>query len=83
VAAGATSSDLVTGRLSGLPVGPGGGDESCLGNDIPGNTATDASIPSPGTGVWYLVRGSSFCGVGPYGLQGAPPGTPRVTTTCP
>ena len=85
VATGATSSDLVRGDIVLLPVGPGGIDETCLGNDIAGSVATDGTTPAPGKGFWYLVRGSSFCGVGPYGFQTlhATPTVARVTTTCP
>ncbi len=85
VAAGATASDVVRGSLSGLPVGPGGGDEVCLADGTPDTLLTDATDLSPGDGFWYLVRGASACGVGPYGYEGqqGAPGAPRGTTTCP
>jgi hypothetical protein len=62
-APGSTSSDVLRGALSGLPVGPGGGDETCLG---PNGTspATDLDVPSIGTGFWYLIRGTNACGQG-------------------
>ena len=77
-------SDWVRGVVSALPVGPGAGDESCFG-DQPGLTFTDATLPSPGAGFWYLVRGENACGNGTYGTQGVngSPGVTRVTSTCP
>ena len=81
---GSALSDVVRGQLSGLPVGPGAGDEVCLEDNLGGAFATDPENPAAGSGFWYLVRGSSFCGDGPYGFQGLQglPSTPRVTTTC-
>jgi hypothetical protein len=82
---GATSSDVLRGHVSGLPVGPGGGDESCLGDGISGTSFMDAVDPPLGDGFWYLVRGKNFCGEGSWGneiLSGQPP-IPRITTSCP
>ncbi|HEX5043614.1 MAG TPA: hypothetical protein VFV75_11950 [Candidatus Polarisedimenticolaceae bacterium] len=77
----ATEYDLVRGGLSGLPVGPGGGDEVCLGQ-LPGTSGTDAAVPALGTGYWYLVRGQNACtSPGSYGNNGQ--GMQRVTSTCP
>jgi hypothetical protein len=83
-AASATRYDVVRGRLSGLPVGPGGGDEVCFGN-LAGTTLNDATVPGAGIGFWYLSRGENNCGNGTYGRQGlnGAPGAPRTTTTCP
>ena len=84
-AAGATSSDVLRGRVSALPVGPGGGDESCLADETTGRSMIDAAVPPVGDGYWYLVRGRSFCGVGPWGFEiqtGQPP-SPEITSTCP
>ena len=77
-------SDAVRGSMSALPVGPGGGDEFCFDN-LAGGTLIDATVPSPGTGFWYLSRGENACGNGTYGRQGVrgTPGAPRATTTCP
>jgi len=77
----ATTYDLVRGTLSGLPVGPGGGDEVCFGN-LAGTSTTDAANPSVGTGFWYVVRGENACNPpGSYGNNGQ--GMQRVTSTCP
>jgi hypothetical protein len=86
---GATSSAVLRGVVSGLPVGPGNGngDETCLATVIPAATLTldDVSLPGTGSGYWYLVRADNACGKGPYGFQayGGVPTLPRVTTTCP
>ena len=83
-AAFATQYDVVRGNVSGLPVGPGLGDEVCLGSS-PGTTVTDATVPGPGGAFWYLSRGKNTCGTGTYGNQGfhGAPAALRVTTTCP
>jgi hypothetical protein len=83
-ALGSTGSAVLRGLVSGLPVGPGGGDEVCLENGISGTSTTDAADPDPGEPFWYLIQGTSPCGRGPYGDQvqaGVP--SPRVSTTCP
>jgi len=80
-AAGATVYDVVRGALGSFPVGPGGGDEVCFDN-LASPTLSDASVPAPGTGFWYLSRGENTCGGnGTYGNRSN--GSPRVTTTCP
>jgi hypothetical protein len=77
----ATRYDAVRGEIAALPVGPGGGDESCF-DDLPGPSVGDATVPAAGTGFWYLSRGASDCGGnGTYGQRSD--GTLRVTTTCP
>jgi len=84
LAAGSTSSSVLRGQLSGLPVGPVGDDELCLDSGTIGNSATDPETPNPGDGFWYLVHAANPCGNGPYGSQvenGVP--TPRVSATCP
>jgi hypothetical protein len=86
LAACATSSTVLRGLVSGLPVGPGGGDESCLASGLPSTTLTltDGENPSPGDSFWYLVRGDSSGGHGPLGFQAVNglPTVPRETTTC-
>jgi subtilisin-like proprotein convertase family protein len=73
--------DVVRGELSSLPVGPGGGDEACF-DDLVAAVIVDATVPSPGTGFWYLSRGVNTCGGnGTYGTWSD--GTPRISTTCP
>jgi hypothetical protein len=83
-AASATSYDVVRGVISSLPVGPGGGDENCVGPNITGTSISDPANPSPGQGFFYLIRGKAACGAGPYGSQGVhgSPSIPRTTTTC-
>ena len=83
-AAGSTGSDVLRGYVSGLPVGPGGGDEVCLENGIAGTSTTDAADPGPDEAFWYLIHGTNSCGDGPYGeqVEGGVP-SPRVSATCP
>jgi hypothetical protein len=79
--ADATRYDVLRGSLGAFPVGPGGGDELCF-NDLPGPSVTDATVPAPGTGFWYLSRGENTCvGNGTYGTQSN--ATPRISSTCP
>jgi hypothetical protein len=76
----ATGYEVVRGGIDAFPVGPGGGDETCFPDlDVP--SLTDATLPAPQTGFWYLSRGRNACGIGSYGLRHD--GQPRVTTTCP
>ena len=79
-AVGATQYDVVRGSTAAFPVGPGGGDETCFDN-LAGPTLTDATVPTAGTGFWYLSRGENACGIGTFGTRHD--GTPRTTTTCP
>ena len=76
----ATRYDVVRGAVLALPVGPGEGDEVCFGN-LAGTTLTDATVPEPGTGFFYLSRGENACAIGAFGSSSD--GSPRVTTTCP
>ncbi len=78
-AASATQYDVVRGDLAAFPVGPGSGDETCFDN-LPGPSLSDATIPSAGTGFWYLSRGENSCGIGTWGSATS---GPRSTTTCP
>jgi hypothetical protein len=84
-AARATTSDVLRGHVSGLPVGPGGADEQCLADNIADNTLTDSDLPMVGDSFWYLVRGANVCGKGPYGFESTHgvPVAPRVSATCP
>ncbi len=79
----ATSSDILRGLVSGLPVGPGGGDETCLASAVasPTSTFNDATNPAAGACFWYVVRGSNACGRGPWGAQSN--GIPETSATCP
>ena len=82
----ATTSDVLRGVISALSVGPGAGDETCLGNNLGVATFTDQGVPPTNSGYWYLVRGANACaGNGSYGFTGVrgAKGAPRTTTTCP
>lgn len=81
-APGATSYDVVLGSITSLPVGPGGGDELCVADNVAANSVSDDTVPPAGNGLWYVVRGNNSCGSGSYGYP-SPGFTPRVTTTCP
>jgi len=72
-----TVHDLARGGLDAFPVGV----STCLAAGISGASATDAALPAPGAGYWYLVRGRNSLGNGTYGQQSN--GAPRVTTACP
>jgi hypothetical protein len=75
-APGSTSSAVLRGLVSQLPVGPGGGDEVCLDDAVTGASLMDAQDPALDAAYWYLVQGRNACGSGPYGPQ-------RASTTCP
>jgi N-acetylneuraminic acid mutarotase len=82
---GATTYDLLRGRLQDLPVGSNPSAERCLADHVEGTSAIDRAVPADGEGYWYLVRGGSACFSGSYGspqLQGLPT-MPRRSTTCP
>jgi hypothetical protein len=72
--------DILRGSLFALPVGPGGGDESCFDNQLTASL-TDSTTPVAGDGFFYVIRAANACGQGNYGTQHD--GTPRVTTSCP
>jgi hypothetical protein len=72
--------DVVRGALASLPVGPGGGDETCF-DDVLTAVLVDSTTPAPGTGFWYVARGENACGIGTFGYRSN--GAERVTTTCP
>ena len=72
--------DALRGELATLPVGPGAGDEVCF-DELLTAVLVDGTPPAPGTGFWYVIRGSNVCGIGGYGSQSDL--TPRTSTTCP
>jgi hypothetical protein len=83
-AAGSTTSDVLRGLVSALPVGPGGDDEVCLMDGTANTAATDPDTPDPDATFWYLVQGVNDCGKGPFGYQDDQGLlTPRTSTTCP
>jgi hypothetical protein len=80
-----SSSSVLRGLVAQLPVGPGGVDEICLASNIAETSTTDAEDPPADQAFWYLVRGGSVCGVGPYGHEaaGGVATGPRESATCP
>jgi hypothetical protein len=77
----ATEYDAIRGELSGLPVGPGLGDEICA-PDLATPSLTAGGDPASGQGFWYLSRASNnTCSLS--GSWGNATSGPRVTTTCP
>ncbi|MFN7965043.1 MAG: hypothetical protein U0V87_05075 [Acidobacteriota bacterium] len=77
-----TTFDVLRGRVAALPVGPGGGDESCIAQNIAATQTTDSTTPALGTSNWYLVRERvAGCGTGTWGKNAA--GAERTTTSCP
>jgi len=83
--AGATYSNVLRGLTGTLPVGPGGGDEVCIGTDLADTSLIDRADPPDGLAFWYLVRGGNGCGKGTYGYErrGGVPSTQRSSSTCP
>ena len=79
-AQGASAYDVIRGALGAFPVGPGGGDEVCF-DDLATPLLSDAALPAPNGGFWYLSRAENSCGLGSFGQQSD--GTQRITTTCP
>jgi hypothetical protein len=73
-----TSNDVLRGNLSDLPNEQLG---ICVTSGTLDATATDATTPSPGAGLWYLVRARNALGVGTYGY--ATGGTERISSSCP
>ncbi|MGH9867976.1 MAG: FG-GAP repeat domain-containing protein [Candidatus Polarisedimenticolia bacterium] len=71
--------DVMRGMLSQLPPGSGAA-EACLANDAPARFLTDATVPAPGTGFYYLIRASNACGTGTFGAGSS--GVPRNTGAC-
>src|SRR6185436_1914548 len=70
IAAGATTSAVLRGHVSELPVGSAAADERCLVSNSGADTFTDHELPVSGDAFWYLVRGENDLGDGPYGFEG-------------
>ncbi len=79
-AGAATVHDVARGALGQWPVGAGAA-ENCLASGIQAASATDATVPDPMAGFWYLLRGRNPCGTGTWGQ--ATGGTERTTGACP
>jgi parallel beta-helix repeat protein len=78
-----TSSDVARGIVRAFPLGTGEGD-LCLGEGLTASSTSDGDRPLTGDVFWYLIRGRSSCGTGPYGFE-ILSGTsiPRAITSCP
>ncbi len=74
-----TTHDLLRGLVTQLPVGGSG--ESCVASNVAGATADDPARPAVGDAVWYLARGATVCGEGPWGQTSA--GSARTSSVCP
>jgi hypothetical protein len=76
-----THYDVARGRLNELPVGAGAS-ETCLASGLPAPPTSDGTLPSPGGGLWYLIRGRNTCGAGTWGTASSgPPEVPSIA--CP
>ncbi len=71
---------VIRGSLAELPAGSGLSD-TCLGSAVFDTALSDPSTPTPGEGLWYLVRGRNACGTGSYGTTSG--GAPRTPSACP
>jgi hypothetical protein len=82
---GATRYDVLRGTVGVWPVGSDPASETCLADDVAGESASDADAVPENVGYWYLVRAENACGNGSYGSQGSNgvPTVPRVSATCP
>jgi hypothetical protein len=68
-APGATGSDVVRGMVSALPASPTDAGETLLVRNTGSANYQDSTVPAPGAAFWYLVRGRTSCGGGPWGFQ--------------
>jgi hypothetical protein len=68
-APGATGSDVVRGLVSALPMSPTDAGETLLVRNTISTSVQDATVPQPGAAFWYLVRGRTSCGGGPWGFE--------------
>ena len=82
--AGATTYDMLRGRVLNWPVGSNPATETCF-DDVAVTTTNDATVPPVGDGYWYLVRAENACGIGGFGSQAVHglPTVPRLSGTCP
>jgi agmatine/peptidylarginine deiminase len=72
--------DVLRGDLGDFPVGTGGG-ESCPASGWAETFLAGLETPAPGTGHYYLVRGTNSCAVGSYGTASG--GQERTSAACP
>ena len=72
--------DVARGSLGQWPAGNGAA-EQCVQQHYGSNLLTIADAPEVDGGFWYLVRGTTACGVGSYGAASG--GAPRSVSSCP
>jgi hypothetical protein len=75
-----TTYDMLRGSTTSFLVGSGPS-EICLASTLPSPTTSDAALPDPDGGFWYLVRGHNACGAGSYGV--ASDLSERISFSCP
>lgn len=74
------SYDLLRGDLADVATYAGAPNDRCVADDNVSITQIDGTVPPPGSGFFYLVRGNNSCGAGRYqtGIAGAD----RTSPTC-
>ncbi|HEV8375138.1 MAG TPA: hypothetical protein VGR38_02760, partial [Candidatus Polarisedimenticolia bacterium] len=72
--------DVAIGDLASLS-GSGTAGSSTLDCGLSATTASDPSIPAPGTGAYYLVRGRNTCASGSWGENSQ--SAERFSLACP
>ncbi|MEM7245178.1 MAG: DUF4215 domain-containing protein [Acidobacteriota bacterium] len=77
-ASGSDTFNLHRGVLASLRVGSYG---TCAQPDLMTNETTDAELPDPGTGWFYLIGGANAGGTGPFGQSSL--GVERMPRACP
>ena len=75
----ATLSDVLRGTRTGFPVGSGA--ETCLATGTAAAQFDDATSPTIGQLLWYLVRAMNSCGTSGYGKTST--GAERTSGVCP
>ena len=75
-----TAYQVARGLIGQFPAGSGAA-EICVAPSVLASFTTDATIPAPGVGFWYLVRSRNDCAAGSYGVASG--GTPRTVSVCP
>jgi len=73
--------DAVAGGLGALRAAGTIGGASCLGSASTATSRVDATVPAPGSGLYYVIQGRNDCGAGGFGT--ASNGTPRAHAICP
>jgi hypothetical protein len=77
VSGAGTVYDVVRGDLADMSATQGLGSATCLASSLVSNALTDATMPSPGSGFFYLARARNSCGQSAFSVQ------PSLTASCP